>query len=161
FEKYRVVRNRMVATVTAPTTAAAAGNPTSPIAATHSGEKITPPTLDPLYAHDRAAGRRRTNQGATSALTAAPLIVPQPHPLTTLAANSCHGCPATAQQTMPPASAADPKLVTRGNPKRRWRAGKFATTSAPANRCTVTAADTSGRDQPRAITTACRWIGGP
>ena len=41
-------RNQTVATMTAPTTAAAMGKPQAAMAATHSGEKTTPPMLAPL-----------------------------------------------------------------------------------------------------------------
>src|SRR5208282_5459289 len=59
-------RNPTVNTMTRLIAAAAIENPSVPIAFTQSGEKITPPTLPPLYAIARAAGRVRTNQGETS-----------------------------------------------------------------------------------------------
>lgn len=60
-------RNPTVNTMTRLIAAAAIENPSVPIAFTQSGEKITPPTLPPLYAIARAAGRVRTNQGETIA----------------------------------------------------------------------------------------------
>src|SRR5262249_49085329 len=47
----------MMAAMTNAIAAAATGKPSIPIAATQSGEKITPPTLPPLYAIASAAGR--------------------------------------------------------------------------------------------------------
>ena len=38
----------MVTAMQAPIAPAASGNPSAPMAATHSGEKITPPMLPPL-----------------------------------------------------------------------------------------------------------------
>ena len=42
------VSTHMVTAMKPPMAAAASGNPSAPIAATHSGEKITPPMLPPL-----------------------------------------------------------------------------------------------------------------
>jgi hypothetical protein len=70
-----------VITITAPIAVAAATKPTRPMSATHSGVKTRPPMLAPLYAVARAAGRARSNHGATIALTAAAPIATQPHPV--------------------------------------------------------------------------------
>ncbi|KAG0921788.1 hypothetical protein G6F31_020182 [Rhizopus arrhizus] len=63
-----------------------------------------------------AVGRRRTNHGAISALTAAAPKATQPMPLTTAAAYNCHGAWATAQPAPPSASSTAPPNV--GDPPR-------------------------------------------
>src|SRR5438874_2292796 len=100
----------------APMAAAAAGNPNSAIAITQSGEKTTPPMLAPLYAIESAAGRARTNQGETIALTAAPPVAAQPAPLNKVAAKSCQGAAATAQPSTPRPVASAAALVTVAMP---------------------------------------------
>ena len=57
-----------------------------------------PPTLAPLNAMLIAFGRSRSNQGATMALSAAPLVAAQPAPLSIKAGTSCHGCCTFAQR---------------------------------------------------------------
>src|SRR5215468_5045490 len=136
---------------------AADGNPSNPMAATQSGEKTTPPMLDPLYADASAAGRLRTNHGATIALTAAAPMVTQPPPLNSVATKSCHGSCASAQPVTPIASVSEPALVTRAKPKRRYSLGRLAMTIAPNRKWTVTAVETSVSDQPRDSCTACRY----
>src|SRR2546423_5527542 len=121
-----------VMTVARPTTAAAAGNPINAIANTHSGEKIRPAKLAPLYAVPSATGRVRTNHGDTTAFTTTPPIAAQPAPLTKVAAKSCHGSRAIAQPQMPIASKAAAVTVTEGRPKRRDSAGPFGATKAAA-----------------------------
>src|SRR5438477_8918506 len=96
-ENKRSARSHTVSTMAKLIAAADFGNPSMPIAATQSGEKITPPMLPPLYAMARAVGRARTNQGETIALTAAALIAPQPAPLNTLAIKSFQGAGGVAQ----------------------------------------------------------------
>src|SRR5215510_5187212 len=108
---------QIVRIITSPMLAAAHGKPSNAMAATQSGEKTTPPMLEPLYAAARAAGRARTNHGATSALTAAAPIVTQPVPLRKVATKSCHGSQASAHPATPAASAIEPALVTFGTPK--------------------------------------------
>ncbi len=105
--------------MTMPISAAAVGNPSSAMAATQSGEKMMPPTLPPLYAMPSAAGRERTNQGETIALTAAALIAHQPAPLSKAATKSCHGAAATAQPKVPSASDRTAALVMTGTPNQR------------------------------------------
>ena len=100
-EKMRSASIHIVSAMTIPIAAAAVGNPSAPIAITHSGEKMTPPMLPPLYAIASAAGRVRTNQGETSILMAAALIAPQPAPLSKVDAKSCQGAAATAQPKTP------------------------------------------------------------
>jgi hypothetical protein len=75
--------------------------------------------LPPLYAIASAAGRVRTNQGETIALSAAALIAPQPAPLSAVATNSCQGDTAVAQPRTPSARQSAPAFVTVGTPKRR------------------------------------------
>ena len=135
---------------------AAQGKPSSPIAATQSGEKTTPPMLDPLYADASAAGRLRTNHGATIALTAAAPMVTQPPPLNSVAIKSCHRSCASAQPATPIASASEPALVTRTRPKRAYSLGRLAITIAPNRKWTVTAVEITLSDQPRDWCTACR-----
>ena len=81
--------------------AAASGKPKQEIAATESGEKITPPMLAPLYAVASAAGRLRINQGETIAFTAAADIATQPAARQCVATKSCHGSAASAQPMIP------------------------------------------------------------
>ena len=52
-------------------------------------------------------------------LTAAALIAPQPAPLKTLAANSCHGAALPAQPRMPAARHSAANFVTAIAPNRR------------------------------------------
>ncbi|KAG0731145.1 hypothetical protein G6F23_015598 [Rhizopus arrhizus] len=66
-----------------------------------------------------AVGRRRTNHGAISALTAAAPKATQPMPLTTAAAYNCHGAWATAQPATPSASSTAPPNVVCGTPADR------------------------------------------
>lgn len=108
-----------------------------------------------------AAGRRLTNQGAISALTAAAPSVTQPMPENSAAAYSCHGAAARAQPDTPSASATAPARVTAGTPQRRYRRGRLATISVPHRKCRLTAAETSATLQPVRCTTACRNTGGP
>ena len=117
--------------MTRPIATAAFENPSEPIAATQSGEKITPPMLPPLYAMPSAAGRVCTNHGETIAFTAAALIAPQPVPLSTLATKSCQGVIAVAQPKTPAAKQSAPAFVTFAAPNRRWDAGKLAPVTAP------------------------------
>src|SRR5258707_15632132 len=95
-----------------PFAAAAEGNPTRPMAAAQSGEKITPPILPPLYAIASAAGRSLMNHGATIALIAATPIVIQPAPLRSVAAKSCQGTAAMDQPYTPSARSTAPAFVT-------------------------------------------------
>ena len=60
-------------------------------------------------------GRARTNQGETTALTATPPIAAQPAPLTSVAANSCHGAAAIAQPQTPADKRTAATMVTPGN----------------------------------------------
>ncbi len=94
------------------------------------------------------------------ALMAAAPIVTQPAPLSRAATNSCQGCAATAQPSVPSASAAAPTQVVSGKPQRACRRGRRATVSAPNMKWNVTAADTRGSDQPVRAATACRKIDG-
>ena len=61
-------------------------NPKRAINDVSSGAKMMPPVLAPLSAPLTARPRRRSNQGATMMLTAAPLIVAQPSDITANAA---------------------------------------------------------------------------
>jgi hypothetical protein len=63
-------------------TAIASANPKRAISAANSGAKTMPPVLAPFSAQLTARPRRRSNQGATMMLTAAPLIVAQPSDIT-------------------------------------------------------------------------------
>ena len=92
-----VCENHIVSAMTTPIAAAATGKPSRPMLATQSREKTTPPMLAPLSAMDSAAGRVRTNHGATKAFTAAPPIAAQPALLNSVATKSCQGTAALAQ----------------------------------------------------------------
>jgi hypothetical protein len=78
--------------------------------------------LAPLYAVARAAGRARSNQGATIALTAAAPIATRPTPLRIAAGKSCDGVAATAHPITPAARISAPADVTRETLKRRYSA---------------------------------------
>jgi hypothetical protein len=100
-------------TITVPMAVAAATKPTRPMRATHSGVNSRRPMLAPLYAVARAAGRARSNQGATIELTAAAPIATQPTPLRIAVAKSCDGVVATARPITPAARIRAPADVTR------------------------------------------------
>jgi hypothetical protein len=102
--------------ITVPMAVAAATKPTRPMRATHSAVNSRPPMLAPLYAVARAAGRARSNQGATIALTAAAPIATQPTPLRIAVARSCDGVVATAHPITPAARIRAPADVTRETP---------------------------------------------
>ena len=142
--------------ITRPMPAAAAGNPTAPIAAAQSGEKTTPPILKPLYAIARAAWRPWANHGDTIALIAATPIATQPAPLSRVAAKSRQGAVAIAQPNTPAARRTAPALVTTGMPKRRVSAGRLATTAAPTRKRVVTAVEIKASGQPVLSWTACK-----
>ena len=108
-----------------------------------------------------AAGRERTNQGETMALSAAALIAPQPAPLSALTANSCQGAVTVAQPTIPAASDSAPAFVTVAAPKRRCKAASLAPVTAPTRKCRLTAVETSTSGQPRVSRTTLRNTGGP
>jgi len=133
---------------------AADGNPSNPMAATQSGEKTKPPMLDPLYADASAAGRLRTNHGATIALTAAAPMVTHPPPLNSVATKSCHGSCASAQPATPIASASEPALVTRAKPKQRYSLGRLAMTIAP--RCRARQASRARKASQTYCADGCR-----
>ncbi len=95
------------------------------------------------------------------ALIAAAPVAAHPAPLSSVAAKSCHGSRARAQPSAPSAAAIPPARVTATRPKRRCRAGKFATAAAPRRKWQVTAAETSATGHPRCSCTAYRKTGGP
>jgi hypothetical protein len=145
----------------APMIPAAAGKPAQPISTTQSGESTTPPMLAPLKAVPSAAGRCRANHGATIALIAAAPVAAQPAPDSSVAANNCQGCSASAQPSTPAAALTAPARVTATRPKRRCSAASRDTTTAPARKWLVTAAEASQTGQPRPASSACRKAGGP
>ena len=102
-----------------PIPSAARGKPAWAIRKTHKGENSTPPRLAPLYAMLSAAGRRRANHGAISALTAAGPSATQPLPLTSAAPYNCQGACASDQPHTPSASSTAPVAVVAGTPTRR------------------------------------------
>src|SRR5471032_2732675 len=95
-----------------------------------------------------AAGRARTNQGETIALSAAALIVPHPAPLRVAAAKSCHGNAAVAQPMTPVPINSAPIFVTIAAPKRLCKPGRFAPVIAPERKCRLIAAEMRATDQP-------------
>src|SRR5215467_9455157 len=101
----------MTTSIVPPTKAAAAVNPIRSISAIQIGTNNIPAMLTPFCAWASAAGRRRSNQGATMKLTAVGPPVAQPAPVKIAAPNNCHGIDAVAQQTTPNADAATPALV--------------------------------------------------
>src|SRR5215469_12445662 len=157
----RSARSQTVNSMTKLITAAACENPSNPIEPTQSGEKITPPILPPLYAMARAAGRERTNQGETIALTAAALIAPQPAPLNTPATKRCQGASALAHPRIPTARQIAPAFVAVAAPKRRYSAGKFALVTAPMRKWPVTLAEMNANGQPLVSRSTLRNTGGP
>ena len=138
-----------MASMTAPTSAAAAPTPSVLINAAHSGVKTTPPMLAPLSAWLSAAGRRRSNHGDTMALIAAPLVAAHPAPVAAAATNSCHGAKAKPQPHSPNAVASTPKRVTAAIPNRRCASARHATMAAPTRKCVVIAAAMVATGQPR------------
>ena len=113
-----------------PIPSAARGKPAWAIRKTHKGENSTPPRLAPLYAMLSAAGRRRANHGAISALTAAGPSATQPPPLTSAAPYNCQGACASDQPHTPSASSTAPVAVV-ANADASIDAGRLATTAAP------------------------------
>jgi len=93
--------------------------PKAAISAVQRGVNSTPPTLAPLKAMLIALGRSLSNQGETSALSAAPLVADQPSALSSSAGTRCHGSAALAHATAPAPANMAPAMVTGPMPKRR------------------------------------------
>lgn len=110
---------------------------------------------------ERAAGRLRSNQGATIAFTAAPEVSAQPAPVSSAAPNSIQAAGTQAQSVTPIALSTAPARITRARPKRASSAGKRATSIAPHRKCKVMAAEMRETGQPRASCSAARYTPGP
>jgi hypothetical protein len=147
--RYFAANGHRTAAIARPMSAAADGNPKRAISTTHSGTKTRPPMLAPLKARLSAFGLSRSNQGATMAFIAAPLVAAHPAPLGNAAANSCHGSRAFDQARMPSAAKATPACVTRAMPKRRCASGRHVTSMALNRKWAVIAAETLDIAQPR------------
>src|SRR6185312_10619634 len=107
------------------------------------------------------AGRERTNQGETIALSAAALIAPQPAPLSALTAKSCQGSVTVAQPIIPAANESAPAFVTPAAPKRRCNADSLAPVTAPTRKWKLTAVETRTSGHPRVCCTTVKYTGGP
>ena len=144
-----------------PIATAAPANPNEAISTAQSGTNRIPPMEAPLKASASAAGRLRSNQGATSALIAAPLVTDQPAAVSSAAGSRSHGAGARAQPMAPSAASRIPPRVTATGPKRACSPGRRVTSAALARKCTVMAPETKPTDQPRPSVSACSQTPGP
>ena len=134
----------------------APANPQAAISAAQNGVNSTPPKLAPLKAMDSAAPRRRSNQGATMALIATPLVSAQPSAVSSAAGTICQGAVAWPQARAPAAQASSPARVTATSPNRRCSAGSRVTIAPLARKCRVIAAEIRESGQPSRACRACR-----
>jgi hypothetical protein len=159
--KNLTLRYPTMATMQPPTRSAADGNPIDRIKHTHIGTNSTPPTLAPLNASAIAIGRSRSNHLATSAFSAAPLVMAQPAPLGIAAANNCHGSRELDHNIRPAAVRTAPRKVVLAIPSRRCISGKQAMTIALSRKWAVMANEICEMGQPRVWCSDCRNTEGP
>ena len=95
--------------MTKPIAAAATGNPSAPMAATHNGEKTMPPTLRAVVGHPERRRARRTNQGATIALTRGGADRSPARAAQCAATKSCHGASSRCDHPARPAARTAPR----------------------------------------------------